>query len=97
VNREYKDIIKMLFMAFLFILSVFLLVIIINYISKPFWVSTGFCLDKEGLYNIHEYPLLTNFIKKTAYFNNTFINCSNKKNSLGIVNIAEGSAWNSGK
>jgi len=51
--------------------------VVIDRVGKEHWISVGFCIDKEGIYNLTDYGY--NLIDYAE-----ILNCSNKENPTGI-------------
>lgn len=46
-------------------------------VGQEYWIAVGFCIDKEGMYNITDYGYeLIDYADE--------LNCSNKENPTGI-------------
>lgn len=51
--------------------------VVIDRMGQHYWVAVGFCIDKNGTYNMSDYDIIFNDYVE-------IINCSNKENPVMI-------------
>lgn len=59
--------------------------LVLDRVGKEYWIAVGFCIDKEGIYNI------TNYGYELIVYDE--LNCSNKENPIGIDTAIATVSW----